>query len=1225
MKIFAKMKWKKYKKIVVRSIALELAVIQLLGISIQTFAANESMPIENYDEQNIKEDFQIFSNGLSEEDEIESGRDGEKENKIESDGNETENNEEKVNEENQIKVSYIILNKDFLEMEINSVFSLVATAYDEKGEVVDADFQWNSNNIDIVEIDETGTIIAKLGGQATITVSSEDVYAECVVVVNVPIVDISLDKSSISLQKGQSEQLTAKLLPDDTTENAVIEWTSTDANVVSVDETGMITAKAAGKAVITAKCKDFISNCEVEVIVPIEKVLLDKTKLSLKKKQIIQLNASIIPTDTTEDVALKWISSNTSVAVVDGKGTVTAVGTGQAEICVSTKNGVVSEICQITVTSEEWYTGWKRINNAWYYYDASGIMQTGWQKISGFWYYLNSSGVMQTGWKKIAGVWYYLNSSGVMQVGWQKISGKWYYLNRNGAMQVGWQKISGNWYYLNSSGVMQTGWLVQGTKRYYFKNSGELQTGWVMWSGKWYYYDADGNIQTGWQRIFGKWYYLNASGIMQTGWQKISGKWYYLDNSGVMQTGWIRLNNIWYYLKSDGVMATGWQKLGNIWYYLKADGAMATGWLKLGNAWYYLNVSGAMQTGWARLNNMWYYLKTDGSMATGWIKLGGTWYYLKSSGVMITGWLNLNGYWYYLNGDGAMATGWQKINGVWYYFISSGEMKTSSTNGPVTFRSGNVLQVSKCEASSYNESRMTVTLEAARSNSIENLSSTFYIVMLNSKGTELLDVVSGNVSKGSVFQISATFSSDDSFRTNMMGKYAIAIKQGYSYEVISSSMFLSNPEITASKDESFKDKYWGYYEGYKITSKKGMQGVADAYTEDLRVQHLLLNVDIQDLVWTRAASGYIPYNYKGKTYYFSDLVALKKTIYDLHGWGSREGNAYGENHTRNVTVVLLMSWKYDELSYLIHPSARSKGRAPYYALNMQDENSRQTFEALFCYLGEELGQMKERVNNWTLGNEVNSCNSWNYSGGMSLSTCVENYAQAFQLLNQGIKRTASSPRLFISLDHCWNTSDAGHSGKAFLDEFAAYMSHTAPLMQWNVNYHPYSQPLKNAAFWKDYFNTTDSVNTAYISMRNINVLTGYLTSLEAKYGKTSNSIRVILGEIGFSAVGGNKTEERLQSAALGYGYYIAMFNDRIDAYIIRAYMDDQAETSSGLFLGLRRNDSAQTAKESYVVYKNLDTSQSFTVMNQYLGTIGIDSWQKVIPQFDKNALVANGF
>lgn len=414
------------------------------------------------------------------------------------------------------------------------------------------------------------------------------------------------------------------------------------------------------------------------------------------------------------------------------------------------------------------------------------------------------------------------------------------------------------------------------------------------------------------------------------------------------------------------------------------------------------------------------------------------------------------------------------------------------------------------------------------------------------------------------------------------------------------------------------DYYMGYYEQYKITSKKGIQGTS-AYTEDLGVQHVLLNVDMADLISTTAKSGYVPYTYKGKTYYFGDLIALKDTIYYLHGWGSNGENPYGANHVRNVTLVLLMSWK-DELSYLIHPSARKKGAAPYYALNMQDAAARDTFEALFRYMGEWLGQYKTRVSNWTLGNEVNSCKEWNYSGNMSLNQCVENYAKAFQLLYKGVKRTATSSRVFISLDHCWTASVAGHSGKSFLDQFAAYMAKTAPDMQWNVNYHPYSDPLGSTNFWSNTSSTSNSSNTKYISMRNINVLTDYLSQLESKYGKASGSIRVILGEFGYSANAGNTSQEEKQAAALGYGYYIAMANSRIDSYIIRAYQD--APEEGKLKLGLRtKND---VAKESYQVYKYLDTSESETYMNKYLGIVGLNSWSQ-ISGFDPNAFNNNNF
>lgn len=486
---------------------------------------------------------------------------------------------------------------------------------------------------------------------------------------------------------------------------------------------------------------------------------------------------------------------------------------------------------------------------------------------------------------------------------------------------------------------------------------------------------------------------------------------------------------------------------------------------------------------------------------------------------------------------------------------------------------------------------------------------------MNSAGTQVLSTLPATVSKGGSFSVSAVLESGDSFKQASMAQYAIGWKNGNTYQKISGTRFLSNPEITATMTKT----YLGYYDSDKISSKKGMQGTSEGYTEDMAVQHVLLNVDIANMVSTTKKSGYVAYSYKGNTYYFQDMIALVQTIRYLNGWDN--DNPYGW-HSRSVTLVLLMSWK-DDLSFLIHPDARRKGAATYYALNMKEQRSRDTLEALFCYMGEKLGTNKARVSNWTLGNEVNSCNAWNYSGNMSLNDCVKNYAQAFQLLYQGVKRTASTSRVFISLDHCWNAADAGHTGKAYLDTFASYMNQTAPSMQWNVNYHPYSQPLNNNQFWSDGSHTVSNTGTAYISMKNINVLTDYLSGIESKYHKPSGSIRVILGEMGYTARQGNSNEETEQAAALGYGYYIAMFNNRIDAYIVRAYIDDPTESRSGLYLGMFSSDYKK--KQAYDVYKHLDKNDSLNYMNRYLSTIGISSWKNAIPGFDASKLPAKDF
>lgn len=535
----------------------------------------------------------------------------------------------------------------------------------------------------------------------------------------------------------------------------------------------------------------------------------------------------------------------------------------------------------------------------------------------------------------------------------------------------------------------------------------------------------------------------------------------------------------------------------------------------------------------------------------------------------------------------------------------------------VTFSEKDKVSLSSCTISSWNEEtgELKIRMKVSSASKLKKLKTNFYIVQMDSLGKTARKRVKASFS-GSYLE--GTLKVTDGGKAAMMSKYAAAVKLGSKYQIITkTSSYISDPEETATMTEPYN----GYYEeGGKVTSKKGIQGASADYLEDLGAQHVLLNMDIADLVSTKKKSGYVAYPYNGKTYYFQDMIAWVQTLRYLNGWDN--DNPYGW-HRRSVTVVLLLSYK-SELSYLIHPSARKKGAAPYYALNMKEKKARETFEALFCYLGEKLGENKKsRVCNWTLGNEVNACEAWNYSGKMSLDECVENYADAFQLLYQGVRRTASTSRVFISLDHSWTASTDGHSGKKFLDKFASYMNKTAPKMQWNVNYHPYSQPLTRADFWNDSSNTTNSSNTSYISMKNIKVLTDYLGKIEEKYKKEKGSIRVILGEQGFTAVKGNSGQEKKQAAALGYGYYIAAFNNRVDAYIIRTYLDDKEETRSGLYLGLM--SSSHKKKKAYDVYKYVDTEQSADYMDPYLSTVGTGSWKNKISNFDEKKLTTGDF
>ncbi len=83
----------------------------------------------------------------------------------------------------------------------------------------------------------------------------------------------------------------------------------------------------------------------------ITSVTLNKSSTTLNKGSTETLQATINPTNTTDDKTLGWSSSNTSVAKVDANGKITAVSNGTATITVKTSNGKTAT-CTVTVVEQ---------------------------------------------------------------------------------------------------------------------------------------------------------------------------------------------------------------------------------------------------------------------------------------------------------------------------------------------------------------------------------------------------------------------------------------------------------------------------------------------------------------------------------------------------------------------------------------------------------------------------------------------------------------------------------------------------------------------------------------------------------------------------------------------------------------------------------------------------------------------------------------------------------
>lgn len=157
-------------------------------------------------------------------------------------------------------------------------------------------------------------------------------------------VKVSLNKSALSINKGQTEKLTATVTPSSAEVDLV--WTSSDKTVASVSDNGDVTGVTPGEAVITVKAGESSATCKVTVkAIPVQEVTLDQTSATMTVGDKLVLKATVLPSEA--EAVVSWKSLNEQVATVDPKGEVTAVEPGSATI-VAEAGGKVAQ-CKITV------------------------------------------------------------------------------------------------------------------------------------------------------------------------------------------------------------------------------------------------------------------------------------------------------------------------------------------------------------------------------------------------------------------------------------------------------------------------------------------------------------------------------------------------------------------------------------------------------------------------------------------------------------------------------------------------------------------------------------------------------------------------------------------------------------------------------------------------------------------------------------------------------------
>lgn len=240
----------------------------------------------------------------------------------------------------------IVFNKSKLMLEVGTTKTLNVSILPEN--TTNKTVSWKSSDESVATVDENGEVTAISVGEAEITATITDgsnLSATCNVTVEPEFIfatSISLDQTKLALNIGETQILTATVLPESAT-NKTVEWTISNARVAEVSEDGEVTVNMRGKATITATTTDgtnLSASCELTATSGIEEIENLDLLIKVDGNNIVVCDAQIgetIRVFATDGslVASKEVTDSTTVISVPVSGLyLVKVGNRTAKVLV---------------------------------------------------------------------------------------------------------------------------------------------------------------------------------------------------------------------------------------------------------------------------------------------------------------------------------------------------------------------------------------------------------------------------------------------------------------------------------------------------------------------------------------------------------------------------------------------------------------------------------------------------------------------------------------------------------------------------------------------------------------------------------------------------------------------------------------------------------------------------------------------------------------------------
>ena len=217
---------------------------------------------------------------------------------------------------------------------------LTARILDGKGEAVNGTpATWSTSDDKVAAVDESGRVVSKGEGKATITVNAGELSAQVPVeIVDIAAIDIVPAEATLAGPPGTTFTVTAVVK---SSKNVPVplkpKWESSDPKVVTVSPDGVITSVANGTASITARVGELQGASDVSVLVhDITRVTVHPAMALVRvgDSQKFEVVAYGPNGSRLEKAIARFQSSNPTVATIDGDGVAVGVAAGTTTIRV---------------------------------------------------------------------------------------------------------------------------------------------------------------------------------------------------------------------------------------------------------------------------------------------------------------------------------------------------------------------------------------------------------------------------------------------------------------------------------------------------------------------------------------------------------------------------------------------------------------------------------------------------------------------------------------------------------------------------------------------------------------------------------------------------------------------------------------------------------------------------------------------------------------------------